>query len=193
MPYRPPEKHEDTFRDEDWCRRKNYGENLSFREMAELADVSKETIRRWFTERHGLDPRSSSEAVKLSWDGDDERRAQFSEQVEEWIGDQTADHQDEQWFKELLSSRTGEDNPNWSGGYDGNYTAHTGWRKVREKVIQRDRVCWGCGLPYRLQVHHVTPVREFEDPADAHTMDNLITVCQWCHPGFECRHTMVKV
>ncbi|WP_306438828.1 HNH endonuclease [Natronococcus pandeyae] len=30
-------------------------------------------------------------------------------------------------------------------------------------------------------VHHITPVREFENPQRAHTVDNLISLCRSCH------------
>ena len=30
-------------------------------------------------------------------------------------------------------------------------------------------------------VHHIIPVREFADPEDAHTVDNLICLCVTCH------------
>lgn len=183
------------YKSESWLREKYQDERLNLREIGDLCECTGETIRRWMDE-FNIERRDRSESVKTQWEGNSERRQAQAQRRDEWQGSQYhlkhGEHKDET-LEKMSQVKIGEDNPNWSGGYDGNYTAHTGWRRIREKVIQRDRVCWGCGLPYRLQVHHVTPVREFEDPADAHTMDNLITVCQWCHPGFECRHTMVKV
>ncbi|WP_394327071.1 HNH endonuclease [Halopenitus malekzadehii] len=30
-------------------------------------------------------------------------------------------------------------------------------------------------------VHHLKPVREFEDPQDTHTLSNAVTLCRLCH------------
>ena len=30
-------------------------------------------------------------------------------------------------------------------------------------------------------VHHITPVRDFEDPQDAHRLDNVVCLCRSCH------------
>jgi predicted HNH restriction endonuclease len=36
-----------------------------------------------------------------------------------------------------------------------------------------------------LEVHHLTPVREFDDPLDAHDLSNLVTLCRPCHKELE--------
>jgi len=30
-------------------------------------------------------------------------------------------------------------------------------------------------------VHHIEPVRNFDDPQDAHTLDNVVCLCRSCH------------
>jgi predicted HNH restriction endonuclease len=30
-------------------------------------------------------------------------------------------------------------------------------------------------------VHHITPVRDFDEPQNAHTLDNVICLCRSCH------------
>ncbi|MFU8870248.1 HNH endonuclease, partial [Natronococcus sp.] len=34
-------------------------------------------------------------------------------------------------------------------------------------------------------VHHVRPVRSFENAEDAHTLDNVVTLCRSCHRRVE--------
>lgn len=77
MPYRPPDGPED-YRDKEWLRSRYWDDGLSQAEIAELCGCSKETIRRWMN-RHDLDIRDSSERVRNSWDGDDQRRERIGE------------------------------------------------------------------------------------------------------------------
>ncbi len=83
---------------------------------------------------------------------------------------------------------TGEDHHQWKGGetrYLGN------WKRAREKALKRDgRRCQHCGkdeeqIGRSPDVHHVTPVREFNDPRDAHKLSNLVVLCPDCHPKVE--------
>jgi len=62
-----------------------------------------------------------------------------------------------------------------------------GWRKISQKIRERDGECLRCGAtPERtLSVHHIIPVVEFDDPTDAHYPDNLATVCRSCHRKVE--------
>ena len=59
------------------------------------------------------------------------------------------------------------------------------WLDARQKVLDRDRVCQDCGSGEDLHVHHITPVREFADPLESHDLDNLVVLCQYCHPKWE--------
>lgn len=66
-----------------------------------------------------------------------------------------------------------------------------GWIELRRRAIRRDgESCQKCGvhkstLDYDLDVHHLKPVREFEDPTDAHTLSNVICLCRSCHISVE--------
>lgn len=90
------------------------------------------------------------------------------------------------------AERTGENHPLWEGGRE-NYGK--GWNKTkREAVRERDNhECQHCGLDgethverhgRKLDVHHITPARKFDDPLERNAMDNLITLCQG-----QCHHT----
>lgn len=68
------------------------------------------------------------------------------------------------------------------------------WEEQRLKAKRRDLArCQDCGMSESehsrrddlfgsgLHVHHKTPARDFDDPADAHFLENLVTLCDSCH------------
>jgi len=65
------------------------------------------------------------------------------------------------------------------------------WWSVRRDARQRDDCeCQICGrdeddLGRKPDVHHITPIRKFEHPQDAHELDNVITLCPLCHRNVE--------
>jgi len=74
----------------------------------------------------------------------------------------------------------------WEGdGYSSPYPGD--WRNIAERTRERDGECVRCGVnPDRtLSVHHIIPVKEFDDPKDAHYLENLMTVCRSCHRKIE--------
>ncbi|WP_336360305.1 HNH endonuclease [Haladaptatus sp. ZSTT2] len=99
-----------------------------------------------------------------------------------------------QW---LSQSFRGEGHPNWNGGSLGNYG--TGWNRVRKQALERDEyACKHCGtgkgeLGRNPDVHHIVPVRWFVESedhsrADAHTLDNVISLCPSCHRKADFGH-----
>lgn len=83
-----------------------------------------------------------------------------------------------------------EDHPNWKGGYSPNYGCN--WSEIRNKVRDRDNSsCQICGvskdeLGKEPDVHHIKPIREFDIPEKANTMDNLVCLCSQHHQKVEC-------
>ena len=63
------------------------------------------------------------------------------------------------------------------------------WKEVRNAALARDRVCQDCGSAEHLHVHHIAAVRQFDAPEDAHFLDNLVVLCQTCHPDWEGKKT----
>lgn len=71
----------------------------------------------------------------------------------------------------------------------------TNWKEMRAKTLERDRYrCQSCGDSINelrsdnstgLHVHHIVPVREFQEPEDANFLENLITLCPSCHSDAE--------
>jgi 5-methylcytosine-specific restriction endonuclease McrA len=88
----------------------------------------------------------------------------------------------------MSEATAGAENPNWKGGYSPRYGS--GWAVARKRALDRDQVCQHCGhdgSDDRLEVHHIIPVREFREASkanlsDAHQLDNLVVLCQRCHP-----------
>jgi len=74
------------------------------------------------------------------------------------------------------------------GGRRSEPAAYSGdWYEVRRRARDRDNHrCQYCGksrdeIGQEPDVHHITPVRDFDDPQDAHTLDNLVSLCRSCH------------
>lgn len=73
------------------------------------------------------------------------------------------------------------------------------WKKQRERALKRDDyTCQRCGLgldaaresgkhppEVGLHVHHIRPFRSFEEPKQAHDLENLRTLCFDCHMTVE--------
>jgi 5-methylcytosine-specific restriction endonuclease McrA len=84
---------------------------------------------------------------------------------------------------------TGEDHPNWEGGYEPYYGPN--WVQKRRETRERDGFqCYLCGVTEgasmlihgrKLSVHHVTRINDFENPAEANELRNLLTLCTFCH------------
>lgn len=75
---------------------------------------------------------------------------------------------------------TGKDSPVWKGGNIPRQMKSE-WRRLRLKVIERDKKCVYCGRKTFLCVHHVLAVRY----GGKDEMINLETVCRVCHPTVE--------
>lgn len=76
----------------------------------------------------------------------------------------------------------GEDHWRWKGGRI-NYGQT--WHKQRSKAIERDNgKCQICGDD-SIEVHHIKPVRSFDEKTKAHILDNLICLCPEHHRQVE--------
>lgn len=85
-----------------------------------------------------------------------------------------------EWMSE---NRLGEEHHHWRPGETG-YAGE--WWSVRGTTLGRDdhqyqRYKWtGDEVGRETDVHHVTPVREFEDTQDAHVIETVVTLCRSC-------------
>lgn len=203
------------YRDPEWLRARYRCEGLTQREMAERCGVSPSTVRKWMRE-HGIETRdlegenhplygeereaSVREQIAETMTGREMSEETRKRMAEAHEGTELSEETRERISKALdgrtlpaetrrkMSEATaGEANPNWRGGYSRRYGP--GWATARDRVRERDGVCQNCdhdGSDRRLEVHHVIPVREFRDAADAaiedaHDERNLVLLCRRCH------------
>lgn len=72
------------------------------------------------------------------------------------------------------------------------------WWRIRQQALERDDfTCQQCGvdadeLGRNPDVHHLEPVRSFENPTDAHTIENVVTLCRPCHRRVEAGTAVSK-
>lgn len=89
------------------------------------------------------------------------------------------------------SQYEGKSNPRYIDGESRQRRYGSGWRTARKEALNRDGFeCRVCGkgreqIGRNPSVHHKKPVREFDDPQDAHYLENLITLCPKHHQQVE--------
>jgi len=80
----------------------------------------------------------------------------------------------------------GEHHCKFSGGHQTPlwYTG-ANWHKARKAVMARaGHKCEWCRAPLKLNgyvVHHHVGIRDFANPGEGHTVDNMSAVCKSCH------------
>jgi len=88
----------------------------------------------------------------------------------------------------LSEHGVGEDHHQWKGG---EISCGGEWWSVHRRAREQDdHRCQRCGktkegIGREPDVHHIEPVREFDDPADAHQLDNVVCLCRSCHRTVE--------
>lgn len=88
----------------------------------------------------------------------------------------------------------GEDNPWYKDGKSHREYGDS-WDEIRKNIRERDGyMCQQCGISQRehlqlfdirFDVHHITPLSEFNSIDEANSSDNLITLCRSCHRKVE--------
>lgn len=106
---------------------------------------------------------------------------------------------DESVRNKISESLSGESNPMWEGGGHLNYNAS--WPEKREERLKKDNHrCQHCGLTREehfekydvdLSVHHIVPLRTFDDGDKANRISNLVTLCMACHRKVESGNIQV--
>jgi len=90
------------------------------------------------------------------------------------------------WMSE---NQVGENAPNWKGG--GRLYYGSDWEAKANECRKRDEFkCQDCGtdeseLPKSLHVHHIIPLRQFDDVEEANKLNNLVSLCPDCHQKWE--------
>lgn len=86
-----------------------------------------------------------------------------------------------EWLSENV---VGPAHHQWVGGAI-NY-GQTWWRIRRQSLVRDEYECQYCGksrkeIGRNSDVHHRIPVRRFDRPETAHSLNNVITLCRSCH------------
>lgn len=96
------------------------------------------------------------------------------------------------WMSE---NRRGKNHHNWDNG-GGKYVGK--WSRARKKALERDDYqCQNCGttteeIGRNPDVHHIVPLRKFDEPQDAHALDNLVSLCRKCHRNVETGNIQIS-
>ena len=195
-------KPDHPWHDEEVLRLLYVKQGLIMTEVAGALDCSREAVEDWI-HRHNIETRSRTpETPELL------KNCQKLEQLYHDRGMSTYAIPEQldcapsavyNWFRRhdtetrSVGSQPGELHHRWKGGDEPYYGAN--WTEQRRKALERDgNQCSKCGITAEehekstgigLDVHRRTPIRTFDDPEDANTLDNLVTLCRACHNQIE--------
>lgn len=82
----------------------------------------------------------------------------------------------------------GEDNPRWCEDSESLYYGANWYEQSRAARDRDGNTCQVCGHSpggKNLDVHHIQPLRTFDEPEQANRLGNLITLCRPCHRKWE--------
>lgn len=179
------------YKKKDWLKREYLEKEKSGYEIADECGVVCETIYRYL-DKFDIESRDKQKAAEVRWKkAGEEIRKDYAERMSRlgsshsityW--DTYSEQEKKQVRKQISESKRGEKNHQWKGGEVEYYGSNWDW--IRKRVLERDddtcQVCHSQGS----HVHHIIPIREFEDPEDGNYKENLITLCASCHPKVEC-------
>lgn len=182
-------------------------QELGIKQAANHLGVSDRVLWGWL-DNLGIERRNRSDAVRLQWAGNDERRQTQSERVKQLYHNGFYDRyalvtagrlphnrkrnsESKQGTKNWMYGRCGPRNPWWNGGKV--YYYGPNWHRQRNKARKRDHyTCQHCGiteteLGQQLDVHHIKKFRDFglTRYKEANDLGNLICLCRTCHMGAE--------
>jgi len=193
---RPTPDH--PWHDEDRLRTLYVDRELTIQETAEELGCHWLTVRKWLG-THDIEVRSRNpeipnelrnrEKLLRLYRGEGMSTYQIADELDcapSTVHDYLSEHDIE---TRSIGSQSGELHHRWKGGYDPYYGAN--WHETRRDALARDDYqCQECGLTNSeheethgssLDIHHKRPLRTFDEPEDANTLDNLISLCRGCH------------
>ena len=152
----------------EWLEEQYVLKGLDQGSIAQLAGVSKHTIRSW-VRKHGLQKPAGSWSVgREPWNRGKRYTAGW--------------HHTPEMRRRLSQLKSGEKNPQWRGGIAKSaITIRRGVNELRPELLKRDLYrCRLCGSRSRqLDMHHIIPV--WARPDLVLDPDNIATVCRVCH------------
>lgn len=152
------------YQDGDWLREQYEDEGRGTPSIASECGVAPSVVYYWLG-RHGIKPRDHSTAAKLMWEDEE-----YAETISETRRGE----------RNPMYGMTGENNPWYSGGYDGGWRQTQRWKRMRRLVYERaDHRCESCDRTGAvLHAHHIIPV---VDGGEKYDLENLVCLCVGCH------------
>lgn len=158
---------------------------LTCAEIADHYDVSDGCVSQWLR-RHDIPTRPAyGQATR------ERRTCENCGSEYEVIKSRAADSKycSRSCYYDSMDMPTGPDH--WSWNENRRYVQNGElWHRTRRQCRARDayecQIC-GVGEPDEQEhdVHHLIPVRYFDDSANAHTLGNVVTLCRSCHMKWE--------
>lgn len=192
----------EPWRDAEVLLRLYVEQQLTMAEVADTLRCSRQAVEEWI-HRHGIETRSRNPELPDELTEPETLRKLYIEdgmstyQIANSLGCAPSTVFD--WLREhgietrSVGSQPGELHHRWQGGDDPYYGEN--WHEQRRSVLQRDKFeCQKCGISEEeheqlyemgLDVHHIVPIREFEEKEEANRLDNLVTLCRNCHNQLE--------
>lgn len=197
---------ERPWHDEETLRELYVESEMTMGEVASELGCGRQAIEEWI-HRHGIETRSYNPATPEELQDESKLKTMYltdglstyaiadrldcaPSTVHNWL-------QNHEIETRTVGSQPGELHHRWKGGVDEYYGDN--WAQQRRKALRRDDFeCQRCGISQTdhraqnglgLDVHHQKPIRTFESPNDANTLDNLITLCRSCHNTVEPPNT----
>lgn len=150
--------HENRFQDPDWLRQKYVEEKMDTYEMAEICGVDSGAIRRNL-DKSGIERRSQSEAKKLEWESDDERREEYAERMKEVGSSHSTTYWDTYTEEEIravtekrIEANSGENHPNYGEPVQDpefvevektGHTVRSGWEATVDRFLHSMGIEYG--------------------------------------------------
>ncbi|AGM10922.1 HNH endonuclease [Halorubrum tailed phage 7] len=170
------------WKDPDWLRERRRDRGMTTIEIAEETPVGQACISKWCNEYDIEPPWRDKETVRELYE---ERGMSIPELAERW--DMSTSGVRRALITLGIDRRpplhgvNGDKLPEFDYGPE--------WEDARMKALERDDfTCQYDGCDESgpgLDVHHIVPFREFDDPAEAHRLDNLICYCRKHHKRAE--------
>jgi len=191
--------HGREYHDEELLRELYIEQELSSLEIAERYGVADHTIRDALR-RNGIEVRTTGKSLRTDTPDElkDEQTLRRLYKKEGKSEAEIAELLDvSQCSVNYFRRRHGiEANEPPSGREHYNYKPETesldygdNWHEKRRETLERDGYeCQACGADGEdcyLDVHHIRPIKTFDVPERANTLDNLVCLCRSCHRQWE--------
>jgi DNA-binding CsgD family transcriptional regulator len=189
----------DKVKREEWLREQYVEREKTTHEIADMIDCGHSTVSNYLN-KHNIETRTGGPSQSDKVKREEWLREKYVEQGKSTLeiadmadcSDSTVhSHLDKHGIETRSRGLSGADHPRYAGG-ESEYGL--GWNENKKRAVrERDgNACRNCGMSQeqhrrqynqRLDVHHITKAREFDDADKRNAMNNLVALCRDCHNG----------